>query len=79
MKNNDTRTMYRRIGMGDGRRPNLVTKIPDSSEMKRNWKKVMIFPELGSSLMEGRKEDRGGEEERRRRRRGGRGGEEERR
>ena len=36
--------------MLDFLQPKLVVKMAPSTAMKRNWKKVMMFPEEGSSL-----------------------------
>lgn len=45
-------TMKKYLGMGiwEGLQPKLVVKMAPSNAMKRNWKKVMMFPEPGSSL-----------------------------
>ena len=45
-----TSTKYRCTGMCECLEPNPVTNNPLSNAMNKNWKKVMMLPEPGSSL-----------------------------
>lgn len=50
MKKKATIRKYLGTGMCDLLQPKFVVNNAPSTAMKRNWKKVMMFPEEGSSL-----------------------------